>query len=560
MASLRRTTALLCAAVCALGAAALLVALTSRSDPGDAADVRPPAVAGAFYPASADALRAGVEGYLKAASPAVPADLRDVVPRALIVPHAGYQYSGPTAAFGYKLLEGRKRPSRVVVIGPSHHAALAGVCAVADFSGFATPLGIVPVDADACAELLKAEPFRAMRAPHGPEHCIEVQLPFVQVLWPEAPKIVPILAGELSPEQSRAAAAGIARILDDDTLIIVSTDFTHYGQRFGFAPFAGVHGVELAAKIRELDMGAVKAVETLDPPAFRSYVARTGATICGRVPVGVLLDLASQSRSSRAAFLRWDNSGETTGGYEDCVSYVAAAAYTPGGALEEIRKALAAQSVPPQTAAAAAANAPELTDDDKRLLLKVARAAITLTVSGGDTTSPPPRPGGQVEFSQVLRRPRGAFVTLKKDGELRGCIGRIESDRPLWITVREMAVMAATEDPRFKPVTKEELPQITIEISALTPIQRAKGIDDIQVGRDGLIVKAGYAQGLLLPQVATEYGWDAREFLQQTCRKAGLPTDAWQWENVAIYKFGATVFGEAEGKKDQPAASAGPGG
>jgi len=150
------------------------------------------------------------------------------------------------------------------------------------------------------------------------------------------------------------------------------------------------------------------------------------------------------------------------------------------------------------------------------------------------------------EVPAALRKPHGCFVTLKKRGWLRGCIGRIVGDRPLYLTIIEYAVHAAVDDPRFRPVSKNELDELDIEISVMTPLERVTDVDDIQVGRDGLLIKMGFNQGLLLPQVATEFGWDRETFLVHTCRKAGLPADAWKSPRAQIYRFSAQVFGEKE--------------
>lgn len=509
------------------------------------ARVRPAARAGAFYPSSPRELRGAVERYLREATPVVPAELAALRPRALIVPHAGYAFSGATAAFSYKLLEGKPKPSRIVLIGPSHLFALQGTCSVADFSHYETPLGKVPVDGEAREQLVKSAPFRAMRHPHEQEHCLEVQLPFLQVLWPEPPPIVPILAGRLSAEQCRAAAAGIAGILDEDSLLIVSTDFTHYGR--GFRPFAGTPTAQLRDRIEELDMEGVGLIQALDPEAFYSYLKRKNPTVCGGLPVDVMLNLFSQSAASRTAFLHWANSSQTSGDFSYCVSYVALAVYAPSKALQEIKKALAGrvQAAAPEDAAPSA-SALELTDEQKRILLTLARQAAEKALAAtGDSA------GGGLrvildDMPEALRANCGAFVTLTKDGRLRGCIGHISSEEPLCKCVARVAALAATRDPRFPPVTREELADCTIEISVLSPLVRAAGLEDIEVGRDGLVISSGYRRGLLLPQVAAEQGWTAQQFLEQTCLKAGLPRGAWRRQGVTIQRFTATVFGEEE--------------
>jgi len=180
-----------------------------------------------------------------------------------------------------------------------------------------------------------------------------------------------------------------------------------------------------------------------------------------------------------------------------------------------------------------------LTDADRQALLSLARATLEAFLAK--------RPLPEPELSSpALREPRGVFVTLTRDGSLRGCIGRIEATRPLAEGVREMAAHAA-RDPRLDPVTADELPRLRIEISVLTPLRRIVGPADVRIGEHGLVVRGRGASGLLLPQVATEYGWDAVTFLRQTCRKAGLPPEAWREEGVDLAVFGAEVFGEDAG-------------
>ncbi|MDD3726208.1 MAG: AmmeMemoRadiSam system protein A [Candidatus Ratteibacteria bacterium] len=179
-----------------------------------------------------------------------------------------------------------------------------------------------------------------------------------------------------------------------------------------------------------------------------------------------------------------------------------------------------------------------LTEQQKQKLLKIARETLEYYLSGREL---PPLPNGD----PVLQERRGVFVTLKKEGELRGCIGYIEGVEPLAMAVRDMAIQSATGDPRFPPVRYEELKDIEIEISVLTPLKRVKSSEEIVLGRDGVIVKKGPRQGVFLPQVADETGWSKEEFLSNLCMyKAGLPPDAWKDNNTEIYIFQADVFSE----------------
>jgi AmmeMemoRadiSam system protein A len=180
----------------------------------------------------------------------------------------------------------------------------------------------------------------------------------------------------------------------------------------------------------------------------------------------------------------------------------------------------------------------ELNDEQRKTLLRIARQSIAAVLDGRS-------PDWKAEdFDETLRQPAGAFVTLTRDGDLRGCIGSIQAIAPLYKAVVSSAVSAAFHDPRFPPLSPGELEHLELEISVMGPIERVTNIEDIVVGRDGLIISRGAYAGLLLPQVATDYGWDRQTFLEQTCRKAGLPPDAWRAQDCRIEKFSALVFGE----------------
>ncbi len=496
-------------------------------------DVREPAAAGRFYPGPAEKLREEVNYLLQAAEPQVPADLNGRRPIALIVPHAGYRYSGRTAATCYKLLEDASAPSRVIMLGPTHTGVLWATCSVAAHSAYATPLGEVPVDTPLREALIEQEPFHKTRHAHREEHCLEVQLPFMQVLWPEPPPIVPVIVGRLSSEHFALASAALAGRLDADTLVVVSTDFTHYGPRFRYTPFEGTTGERLGRKIRELDMEAVRHIEELDPQAFSDFMAARQATICGARAITILLDLLSRSDKIRPVFLEWRNSGELTGTYRDSVSYVGMAFYGPPEAVEEIRQSLAvAPPAPPPEAA------PRLDEHEQRTLLQLARRAIRCALEGELHTEVPE------DLTDALRNACGAFVTLKRDGKLRGCVGRAATDAPLWATVGRIAPLAALKDPRFPPVTLKELDRLSMEISVLGALRPVRDPDSIRIGEDGLAVRQGSRSAVLLPQVAQEEGWSRQQFFEAVCRKAGLSPDAWQEDDLRIYRFTATVFGD----------------
>ena len=268
-------------------------------------DLLPPAVAGSWYPADPSELRDLVDRLL-AGAPAPPPE----APQALIAPHAGLMYSGAVAAAAFASARGR-RFARVVLVGPSHHASFRGAV-VPEASVWRTPLGDVPLDLD--LEL----PRRT--SPFLPEHCLEAELPFLLRSLPVSFAAVPVLVG---PSSDGADLDAVARVLEPllgpDTLLVVSSDFTHYGAAFGFTPFRDA----LPHRIEVLDRGALACIETGDAGAFEDYVARTGATICGRHAIGVLLRLQTVRRSPARRTLAYATSGEMTGSFTHSVSYAA---------------------------------------------------------------------------------------------------------------------------------------------------------------------------------------------------------------------------------------------
>ncbi len=482
------------------------------TEPGGAAAadgvrVRPSALAGGWYPADRDALHAEVLGYLHEA-----AAYDGARPMALISPHAGYRYSGPTAGQSYRAIE-RERYDRVFILGPSHHVAFHGL-AVGGWSHYETPLGRVPIDTAAVERLVQDDLFAVAPGVDGEEHSLEIQVPFVQVAAMGS-SLVPLVVGDLDAgEASRAADALRAEIGPGD-LVVISTDFCHYGARFGFQPDLD----DVPAGLRDLDMGAFEAVASLDPAQVLDYRQRTGVTVCGIRPLAILAALLP--RDAELTLRRYTTSGEITGDWGSTVSYVSAVA-----------------TGSPWSGRGADSTTWRLSRAEQRTLLTLARDAIEARLHG----QPPPNLDDYA-ITDVMREPSGAFVTLTIDGRLRGCIGEIPPERPLAQTVRDRAVDAAFGDPRFTPLTARELAEVHIEISALTPPAAVDGYDDIVLGRDGIYLIKGLHRAVFLPQVAVEQGWDLDETLTHLASKAGLPPNAWQ-EGASFEVFQAQVFHE----------------
>ena len=280
--------------------------------------VRPAAVAGGFYSdgrrALEDELSLLFEGSLSSASDVGESSGRI---RALISPHAGYIYSGKTAAKTFALLKNESDYQRAVVIAPSHRVPFSGV-ALAGYSAYQTPLGDIEVDFEACNELSGKEFFSKLDAAHEYEHALEVQLPFMQTIIPDI-QIVPLICGELSQKGLRTVAESLQPFWSPDVLWIISSDFTHYGRSFGYLPFND----NIPENLRKLDMGAIEKITGLDTSGFTDYISDTGATICGAAPIRVLLqmiEIAGKENIS-ASLVDYTNSGMQTGDYSHCVSY-----------------------------------------------------------------------------------------------------------------------------------------------------------------------------------------------------------------------------------------------
>ena len=473
----------------------------------DPRNVRKPAVAGAFYPADPETLRKLVDSFLARAE----SSLVDGQIYALVSPHAGYPYSGQVAGTAYKQVQG-KTYDAVVVIAPSHSEYFEGV-SVYDRGGYETPLGLVPIDQTLAEAMVNSDALiNSSTAGHRGEHSLEVQLPFLQRAVKDL-RIVPIIMADRSWATCERLARAVVKAAQGKHILIVASSDLYHGYSYD----------ECVAT----DNRTLEVLEAYQPETLCRGLAKETYQACGGGPIAVALLAAREMGANTARVIARTNSNDVTGergGY--CVGYAAAAIYkagamdsSPEGKRAGVHLGLSAQ--------------------DKERLLEIARLAIERAVKGQDASDVDVPPG-------ILGEDRGAFVTINKRGQLRGCIGYIEAVKPLYQTVREMAEAAALHDPRFPSVTADELDELEIEISVLTPLKRVDDVSEIEVGLHGIYIRRGYASGLLLPQVATDYGWDRETFLQHTCMKAGLPTDAWQKKETEIYIFSADIFSESE--------------
>jgi AmmeMemoRadiSam system protein B/AmmeMemoRadiSam system protein A len=469
-------------------------------------NVRKPVIAGSWYPGDPGVLTRDIKEYLKK----VPGNGVDGRVVGLISPHAGYLYSGQIAAYGYKLIQGQRFDS-VIVIGPSHRSFFRGA-SVYNRGGYETPLGVVPVDVDLADRIIRHGGSIAFYPQaHLQEHSIEIQLPFLQVVLGQF-SLVPIVMGDQDRRACQELAEAILKAVKGKKVLVVgSSDLSHF------------HSYEKAVK---LDRRVVDLIQKMDTDGLVRDLESGSCEACGGGPMAVTMLVAKKLGSTGVKVLKYANSGDVTGDTGRVVGYLSVAFYAenPSGTRVSGKPVVSDKG---------------LGEDERKALLEHARRTIECRLQGKPLPDLSPA-------SAAMQEKRGAFVSLKKQGRLRGCIGYIEARKPLAQTVGDMAVAAAFNDPRFPPLKREELADLDIEISVLTPLKKIDDINDIKVGKHGLYVVRGFYSGLLLPQVATEYRWDRLTFLQETCYKAGLPADAWRDEKTEIYTFSAEVFGSRD--------------
>jgi hypothetical protein len=475
-------------------------------------------VAGGFYPADPKELTQMMDELLG----------QNTVPQVqgplvmLVCPHAAYQFTGPVAAACFAQLKGQ-RFNRVVVIAPSHFVNFP-FNSIYDGDAYATPLGQVPVDKDFRAKLanlsssIKVSDRGHVKEAENAEHSLEVQLPWLQRTLGDF-KLVPIIMGDQNYNLERALGRALGKALLTETaaaraqtLILVSSDLSHF------------HPYDYAENVDHQTLQAIADWDYLSLSRNFALWERGEKTweACGGGPIVAGMIAAESLGATHAQILKYANSGDATGDKTSVVGY-GAVAITQGNPAETKKSAEFS-----------------LTGHEKDALMKIARTSVETAVRD--------RKMAAVDITNFprLAEARGAFVTLKEHGDLRGCIGYITPMKSLAETVRDVAAYAALEDTRFSPVRADELPLLEYEISVMSPLRRVIDIKEIKVGKHGLIMKKGEIEGILLPQVPVEEHWNRDTFIEETCLKAGLPPQAWKDDDTDIYMFTALVFGEHE--------------
>jgi len=473
--------------------------------PAENRKIRPAAFAGKFYEGEKQKLTKQLEQLFAGKESQINQTEGQEI-RALIVPHAGYVFSGNVAAAGYSWLQSKNKYKRIFILASSHRFLFNGV-AVYVGGNYATPLGEINVDTKIAKELAeKSDLFIEHDNAHHTEHSIEVQLPFLQHLFGSGFELVPLLLGTQNAETCRKIAAVLQPFFTPENLWIVSTDFSHY-PKYDDA----VHTDEITAN----------AICSNQPQQLLQIInkektvktEKLATPLCGWTSV---LTLLYMTEKEEVAFekISYQNSGDAPfyGEKNRVVGYWAIAAKSKEAEFK-------------------------VTDAEKAELIEKARNSIAefvLTGNRGEMLAP--------ETNGILLEKTGVFVSIYIDDVLRGCIGGFAGEQTLNEMVQRLAASSAC-DRRFKPVQADELNKMKLEISVLSPLKKIKSVNEIKLGKHGIYIKNEFNTGTFLPQVATKTGWNVEEFLGHCARdKAGIGWNGWKKAEIFVYE--AVVFRE----------------
>ena len=473
--------------------------------------VRKPAVAGSFYPSSAKELKSMIQEWMHPVTD-------QTAPQAVIVPHAGYVFSGEVAASAFNRIPKGHTYKRVFLLGPSHRVGFAGASVDTGYSYAETPLGKVPIDTELGKELIGKGVFTFRNDAHDREHCLEVQLPFLQMVYGEVPPVVPIIIGTQRLDILQRIAEILKPYFTEDNLFIISSDFSHYPS------YDDAKASDLFLADAITSGGLEEFLHALSQIRKMDFVGEDTAA-CGACAIAVLLSMMDTEGRNNfdAEHVMYRNSGDSPYGDKDRVVGYNSIVFT--------RK----EKPAPEAAEDHLFN---FTQEEKKAMIATARSAIysalRLDYDGDDT------PVGILK-----EKGYGVFVTLHLNGDLRGCIGRFTSSSTLHATIREMAQSAAFSDPRFPSLSRNEAHRIDIEVSVLSPLKKIASIDEFKLGRDGIYMIKGSHHGTFLPQVATETGWTTEEFLGHCARdKAGIGYNG--WKEAELYTYQTEIVNESE--------------
>ena len=489
---------------------AVLVFICASVFSQDSLHNRKPYAAGRFYTDNKDQLK----DQLKQLFSKSVQKKSEKSPLAILVPHAGYAYSGEVAASACNQVDPNQKFERIFIIGSSHTSNFQGVSIYCD-GNFETPLGVVKVDIDLARKLVNENDLlKNYTEAHKFEHSLEVQLPFLQSHLKTDFKIVPIIIGSSTAETAKKLASILKPYFNENNLFVISSDFSHYPDYEDACLSDKTTAVAIKTNKASNLIAALEANK-------KKNISGLATSLCGWSSVLTLLYITEQMPELAVDLIQYKNSGDSS--YGDKLRVVGYCAMSFSEKSGEVKK-----------------NEFSLKEDEKKSLLKLARETISAYVQNGRLPQINPS-----TLSPTLKTPAGAFVTLNKNHHLRGCIGHFEANLPLWKVVQQMAIASATQDHRFDKVKLSEISQLQIEISVLTPLRRINSADEFILGRHGIYIKKGNSSGTFLPQVATQTGWSKEEFLGHCAQdKAGI---GWNdWKSAELYTYEALVFGEAE--------------
>ncbi len=479
-----------------------------KEEENQAMTIRKSAFAGQFYPADQNELQSQINKYLSNSEFIInKSELINI----LIVPHAGYKFSGAVAAAGYKQLK-NQNIDRIILLGNSHQSFFDGV-AIDDRNQWETPLGQVETDQKLIEKLCSHELIDCNPQPHNQEHSLEVQLPLLQSVLTDF-KIIPILLGQINNKTLDQLTSILKENLGPNTLVIISTDLSHYPN------------YEIATQV---DNQTIESILSGKPENFEKTInnlmgqnypnLQTCACAAESVKIGLNI---SQDMDGQWQKIKYANSGDVTGDKSQVVGY-----------------ASLVFSQEKDNGQSSNAQNQELNEEQKGKLLAIARKSLEKYLTNEE------KPAFEVS-DPALQSKLGVFVTLNKNDQLRGCMGNFSPDTPLWQTVQEQTITAASKDPRFPAVEPEELEDIEIEISVLSKPKEIDNWQNIKLGKHGVLVRKGNRSGTYLPQVGTEHQWDGvEEFLSHLClNKAGLNPKCYLDKDTDLLTYTADVFSE----------------
>jgi MEMO1 family protein len=431
--------------------------------------------------------------------------------RAIIVPHAGYVYSGRIAASAFSATSKKGDYKNIFIIGSSHVMAFDGASIYSE-GDYVTPLGKAKVNRKIASELKRKSALLNFPSDaHAQEHSIEVQVPFIQYYYDKTPPIIPIILGTNNTATIKAIAEALRPYFTPDNLFVISSDFSHYPQ-YNDAIVNDKHTAD--------------AIISGDPSVFLSVLKKNEAkdtpglvtSMCGWTSGLTLLYLSEGNKTLEFKKIDYCNSGDSQyGNKSEVVGYNAIALVEKQQDQKPVQKS---------------SDMVRFTEDEKKELFTIARSSVKSRLAGEkDFTI------DEKKIPEALKQQFGAFVTLKINGTLRGCIGRFQSSDPLYDVVRASAISSAFEDPRFSPLTKTEYDKVDFEITVLGPMKKINNIKEIVLGKHGIYIKKDFRAGTMLPQVPIEQGWTLEEFLGYTSRdKAGIGWDGWKSAEIYIYE------------------------